>query len=185
MRDDILSDLNARVQKSVAGLITELATVRAGRATPSLLDNIIVDYHGTSIPIGQIASISIPEASLIIIQPWDRTSLRDIERAILTSDIGLNPSNDGNTIRVAIPPLSEERRKELAKLISKRVEERRIALRNIRRDSIEKLRQLEKIKDISQDELKITTNKIDQLMEVYINNVGEIGLNKINEIQEV
>ena len=185
MLDDILNDLNSRAQKAVAGLITELATVRAGRATPALLENIIVDYHGTSTPIGQIASISISEASLIIIQPWDRTSLRDIERAILKSDIGLNPSNNGNTIRVAIPPLSEERRNELAKLISKRVEERRIVLRNIRRDSIEFLRQAEKRKEISQDELKNTTNKIDQLMEGYINNVGEIGRNKVNEIQEV
>jgi ribosome recycling factor len=166
-------------------LARELATLRAGRATTALLDNIIVDYQGTSVPLYQLATMSIPEANLIIIQPWDRTSLRDIERAILTANIGLNPANDGNVIRVVIPPLSEERRKELVKLVSRKVEERRIAIRNIRRDGIEKLREMEKNKEISQDELKNNTKKIDQLTEACIDKVSELGQSKEREMQEI
>jgi len=113
MLDELLAELNSRMQKAVDGLARELATIRAGRATTALLDNIMVDYQGTSVPLYQLATMSIPEANLIIIQPWDRTSLRNIERAILTANVGLNPANDGSLIRVIIPPLSEERRKEL------------------------------------------------------------------------
>jgi ribosome recycling factor len=149
MLDELFAELNSRMQKAVDGLAKEFATIRAGRATPALLDNIVVDYQGTTMPLYQLATLSVPEANLIIIQPWDRTSLRDIERAILTANIGLNPANDGNIIRVIIPPLSEERRKELVKFVSRKVEERRIAIRNIRRDGIEKLREMAKNKDIS------------------------------------
>jgi len=185
MLDELLAELNSRMQKSLDGLARELATIRIGRATPALLDNIVVDYHGTSTPLHQIASLSIPEANLIVIQPWDRSSLRDIEKAILTADIGLNPANDGNLIRVVIPPLSEERRSDLAKLVSKRVEERRIAIRNIRRDGIEKLRELEKNKEISQDEFKSSSKKIDQLTDTFVENVNELGKSKEREIQEI
>ena len=185
MLDEILAELNSRMQKATDGLARELATLRAGRATTALLDNIMVDYQGTSVPLYQLATMSIPEANLIIIQPWDRTSLRDIERAILTANIGLNPANDGNVIRVVIPPLSEERRKELVKLVSRKVEERRIAIRNIRRDGIEKLREMEKDKEISQDELKNNTKKIDQLTEACIDKVSELGQSKEREIQEI
>ena len=168
MLDELFAELNSRMQKATDGLAKELATLRAGRATPALLDHIMVDYQGTTIPLRQLATISIPEANLMIIQPWDRTSLRDIERAILTANIGLNPANDGNLIRVVIPPLSEERRKELVKFVSKKVEERRIAIRNIRRDGIERLREMEKSKEISEDELKNNTKKIDQLTETCV-----------------
>jgi ribosome recycling factor len=185
MLDELFAELNSRMQKAVDGLARELATIRAGRATPALLDNIVVDYQGTSLPLYQLATLSIPEANLIIIQPWDRTSLRDIERAILTANIGLNPANDGNIIRVVIPPLSEERRKELVKFVSKKVEERRIAIRNIRRDGIEKLREMEKNKEISEDELKNNTKKIDQLTEVCVGKVSELGENKEKEIREI
>ena len=185
MLDELFADLNSRMQKAIDGLARELATLRAGRATPSLLDNIMVDYQGTSIPLYQLATISIPEANLIVIQPWDRTSLRDIEKAILTANIGLNPANDGNMIRLVIPPLSEERRKELVKVVSRKVEERRIAIRNIRRDGIEKLREMEKNKEISQDELKSNTKKIDQLTEACVDRVSELGQNKEKEIQEI
>ena len=185
MLDELLAELNLRMQKAVDGLAKELAAIRAGRATPSLLDNIVVDYHGSSVPLYQLATMSIPEANLIIIQPWDRTSLRDIERAILTANIGLNPMNDGNMIRVVIPPLSEERRNELVKLVSKRVEERRIAIRNVRRDGIERLREMEKNKEISQDELKHNTKKIDQLTEAFVGKVNESGQNKEREIREI
>ncbi|MBE0430418.1 MAG: ribosome recycling factor [Dehalococcoidia bacterium] len=182
---ELLTELNSRMQKAVEGLAKELAGIRAGRATPALLDNIIVDYQGTSIPLHQLATMSIPEANLIVIQPWDRTSLRDIERAILTADIGLNPSNDGNIIRVVIPPLSEERRKELVKVVSRKVEERRIAIRNIRRDGIDKLREMERNKEISEDELKHNAKKIDQLTEASVERVDELGNSKEREIQEI
>ena len=185
MLDELLTELNSRMQKAVDGLAGELAAIRAGRATPALLDNIIVDYLGTPIPLNQLATMSIPEANLIVIQPWDRTSLRDIERAILTADTGLNPANDGNIIRVVIPPLSEERRKELVKLVSRKVEERRIAIRNIRRDGIEKLREMEKNKEISEDELKSNARRIDQLTEACVNRVDELGENKEREMQEI
>ena len=185
MLDELLTELNSRMQKATDGLARELATIRAGRATPALLDNIMVDYQGTSAPIYQLATMSIPEANLIIIQPWDRTSLRAIERAILTANIGLNPANDGNVIRVVIPPLSEERRKELVKLVSRKVEERRIAIRNIRRDGIEKLRGMEKNKEISEDELKNNAKKIDQLTEACVDRVSELGRSKEREIQEI
>jgi ribosome recycling factor len=185
MLDELFTELNSRMQKGIDGLARELATIRAGRATPALLDNIMVGYQGASIPLHQLATISIPEANLIIVQPWDRTSLRDIEKAILTANIGLNPANDGNIIRVVIPPLSEERRKELVKLVSRKVEERRIAIRNIRRDGIEKLREWEKNKEISEDELKSNAKKIDQFTEVSIDKVSELGQSKENEIQEI
>jgi ribosome recycling factor len=185
MLDELLADLSLRMQKAVDGLARELATIRAGRATPALLDNIVVDYHGSSVPLYQLATMSVPEANLIIIQPWDRTSLRDIERAILTANIGLNPSNDGNVIRVVIPPLSEERRNELVKLVSKRVEERRVAVRNIRRDGIEKLRDMERNKEISQDELKHNTKTIDQLTEASVDRVNALGESKERRIREI
>jgi len=185
MLDELLTELNSRMQKAIDGLARELAAIRAGRATPALLDNIMVDYHGSPVPLYQLATMSIPEANLIIIQPWDRTSLRDIERAILTANIGLNPMNDGNIIRVVIPPLSEERRNELIKIVSKRVEERRIAIRNIRRDGIEKLRSMEKNKEISEDELKNNTKKIDQLTEACVDRVSELGQSKEREIREI
>jgi ribosome recycling factor len=185
MLDELFAELNSRMQKATDGLSKELATLRAGRATPALLDHIMVDYQGTTIPLHQLATISIPEANLIIIQPWDRTSLRDIERAILTANIGLNPANDGNIIRVVIPPLSEERRKELVKFVSRKVEERRVAVRNIRRDGIEKLREMEKNKEISEDELKNNTRKIDQLTEACVAKVNELGQRKEKEIREI
>jgi ribosome recycling factor len=185
MLDELFAELNSRMQKALDGLARELVTIRAGRATPALLDNIMVDYQGTSIPLYQLATLSIPEANLIIIQPWDRTSLRDIERAILTANIGLNPANDGNIIRVVIPPLSEERRKELVKFVSRIVEERRVAIRNIRRDGIEKLREMAKNKEISEDELKSNIKKIDQLTEVCVSRVSELGQSKEKEILEI
>ena len=185
MLDDLFAELNSRMQKATEGLAKELATLRAGRATPALLDHIMVDYQGTTIPLRQLATISIPEANLIIIQPWDRTSLRNIERAILTANIGLNPANDGNVMRVVIPPLSEERRKELVKFVARQVEERRIAIRNIRRDGIEKLREMEKNKEISEDDLKSSTKKIDQLTEAAVEKVDGLGQRKEEEIREV
>jgi len=185
MVDELFAELNSRMLKATDGLAKELATLRAGRATPALLDHVMVDYQGASIPLHQLATISIPEANLMVIQPWDRTSLRGIERAILTANIGLNPANDGNVLRVIIPPLSEERRKELVKFVSRKVEERRIAIRNIRRDGIEKLREMKENKEISEDELKNNTRKIDQLTDACVGKVNELGQRKEKEIQEI
>jgi ribosome recycling factor len=185
MAADILGELNFRMQKAVDGLATELATVRTSRASPALVENIMVDYHGISTPLRQIATISIPEFNLIIIQPWDRTSLNSIDKAILKADIGLNPVNDGNIIRVLIPPLSEERRIKLAKLVSKKVEERRVAIRNIRRDSIGELRQMERSKQMSKDELENTITQVDKITANFIDKASEIGQSKEKEIKEV
>ena len=184
MVEEILIELNSKMQKAVAGLARELVIIRTGRANPAIVENIMVDYHGALIPIHQIATISAPEANLIVIQPWDRTSLRNIEKAILKADIGLNPLNDSNVIRVVIPPLSEERRIKLAKLVSKRIEERRVVLRNIRRDSIAKLRQMEKSKEISQDKLEDSIKQVDKISESFINKANEIGQKKEKEIRE-
>jgi len=185
MLNELLAELNSRMQKAIDGLAKELATIRAGRATPTLLDGVMVDYQGASLPLYQLATMSIPEANLIIIQPWDRSCLRNIEKAILAANLGFNPTNDGNVIRVIIPPLSEERRKELVKFVSKKVEERRVAIRNIRRDGIEKLREMEKNKEISQDEFKNYLKKIDLLTEAFVAKATELGQGKEREIQEI
>jgi ribosome recycling factor len=185
MVNEVYIELSSEMQKATDGLARELATIRSGRASPALVETILVDYHGAAIPIRQIASISIPEASLIVIQPWDRTSLRNIVKAILSANVGLNPSTDGNVVRIVIPSLTEERRVELARLVSKTVEERRVVLRNIRRDGIGKLRQMEKSKQISQDELTNAINKVDEISDSFIDKVNEIGQNKEREIREL
>jgi ribosome recycling factor len=184
MIDELFAELNSRMQKAVEGLAKELAMVRVGRASPALVDGVMVQYHGVPTPLRQIATISVPEANLIVIQPWDRTVLREIEKAILAANIGLNPTNDGNLIRLIVPPVSEERRKELAKVVSRKVEERRVAIRNVRRDGIEKLRELEKNKEISQDELKMYLKKVDALTETFLEKVNEVGEAKEKEIRE-
>ncbi len=185
MASEALVNLNSDMQKCVDGLSHELAAVRSGRASPALVEGIMVEYHGVSVPLKQIANISIPEPTVIAIQPWDRSSLRSVEKAILKSNLGLNPSNDGNLIRLALPSLSEERRLELAKIVGKRVEERRVALRNIRRDCVSHLKQMEKSKDLSQDELESTLKKVDDVCDIFIQKAGEIGIAKEKEIKEI
>ena len=185
MVNELLVNLNSDMQKCVEGLSHELATVRSGRASPALVEGILVEYHGASLPLKQVANISIPEPTLISIQPWDRSSLRSIEKAILKSNIGLNPSNDGNLIRLALPPLTEERRLQLAKLVGRQVEERKVALRNIRRDCVSKLRHMEKNKDISQNDLESTLRKVDDVSDVFVHRATEVGLAKEREIKEI
>jgi len=185
MVSEVLINLNRDMQKCVDGLSHELATVRSGRASPALVEDILVEYHGASIPLKQLANIAVAEPALIAIQPWDRSALRAVEKAILKSNLGLNPSNDGNLVRLVFPPLSEERRLELAKVVGKRVEERKVALRNIRRDCVSKLRQMEKNKDISENELESTLKKVDEISDVFIGKAGEIGLVKEKEIKEI
>src|SRR5215472_789981 len=154
MVDDLFGDAERRMQKAVEALKQDLATLRTGRASSALIERISVDYYGTPTPINQVASISVPEARLLVIQPWDRKLLTDIEKAIQKSDLGINPSSDGLVIRLAIPPLNEERRRELVKTLHKKLDEHKVAIRNVRRDAHDKMRDREKKKEISEDELK-------------------------------
>lgn len=172
------------MRASVGGLRKELATLRTGRATPALVEHLKVDYAGVPTPLNQIASISVPEARLILIQPWDKSSIRNIEKAILTSDLGLNPSNDGNVIRIAIPPLSEERRQELIRVVRKRVEERKVAIRNLRHDVMNDLRSMEKNKEISQDEHRRALNQLQKITDTFIAEIDQIGRDKEAELRE-
>jgi ribosome recycling factor len=185
MIEQILTDTNSKMQKAVDALTRDLAAIRTGRASPALVEHIRADYHGVLTPLNQIASISIPEAKMILIQPWDRSSIRTIEKAILTSDLGLNPTSDGTFIRIPIPPLTEERRKELIKVVHKRLEEARIELRNFRRDGIERLRQVEKNKEISQDQYTRASDQLQKLIDNFIYRVNSIGQDKEKEIMEV
>ena len=185
MAEEVFTETKYKMEKTVSGLARQLLTIRTGRATPALVENIQAEYHGALIPIQQFASISVSEANLIVIRPWDRGSIRAIEKAILKADIGLNPSNDGSVVRIIIPHLSAERRAELAKLVAKRVEERRIVLRNERRTTVAKLREQEKKKEISQDKLMHHTKRIDDICASFIDQVNKIGLDKEKEIKEL
>ena len=185
MIDEILQDTSSKMDKTIEAFKRELAAIRTGRATPALVDNIKVDYHGVPTPLGHMATISTPEAKLLLIQPWDRSALSAIEKAIQKSDLGLNPSNDGNVIRLTIPQLTEERRKELVKTVHKRAEERRVALRNIRRGALEELRELERNKDISQDEQRHAQERLQQVTDSFIKDVDRLGKDKETELMAV
>ncbi len=185
MIEQILSETNSKMQKAVDALSRDLAAIRTGRASPALVEHIKADYHGVPTPINQMASITVPEAKLILIQPWDRSTIRNIEKAILTSALGLNPTSDGNIIRIPIPPLTEERRKELIRVVHKRLEEAKVALRNARREGIERLRQSEKNKEISQDNYARTSDQLQKLTDNFIEKVDGVGKTKEKEIMEV
>lgn len=173
------------MQASIEVLKRELATLRTGHATPALIDHIKVDYAGVPTPLNQIAGISAPEARLLVVQPWDRGSIRSIEKAILKSDLGLNPTSDGSVIRLNIPPLTEERRQELTRVVRRKVEERRIVIRNLRREVMDELKGLEKNKDISQDEHKRALDQLQKLTNSFIANAEQIGRDKEVELMEV
>ncbi len=185
MVEDILQGIEEKMQTSAGGLEKELATIRTGHATPALIEHIRVEYVGVPTPLNQIAGISAPEARLLVIQPWDKSSIRNIEKAILKSDLGLNPSSDGNVIRISIPQLSEERRQELIRVVRKRIEERKIAVRNLRHEAMNELKNLEKNKEISQDEHKRALNQLQKLTDLFIAGIEEIGRNKEVELTEV
>jgi len=184
MVDQILKDCEDRMKKTIQVLQKDLGKVRAGRASPALLEGIKVDYYGVPTPINQVATISIPESRLIVIQPWDKSLLGEIEKALLKSDLGLTPQNDGKVIRLTIPRRSEERRRELVKLVKKMAEDSKVALRNIRRDTIEELRKLEKEKQISQDELRHYQNEVQKITDRYVEKVDELLKEKEREIME-
>jgi len=185
MVSPILGNIEQKMRASVEGLKKELATIRTGHASPALIEHIKVEYAGVPTPLNQIAGISAPEARLIVIQPWDRSSLPSIEKAILKSDLGLNPASDGNVIRLSLPPLSEERRQELTKVVRKRVEERKIAVRNLRHEAMAELKGLEKNKDISQDEHKRALDQLQKLTDSFIADLEQIAQDKEAELMEV
>jgi ribosome recycling factor len=185
MASQTLLNIEEKMRKTVEGLKKELATIRTGRATPSLIEHIKVEYAGVFTPLNQIAGISVPEARLLVIQPWDKSSIRNIEKAILTSDLGLNPVSDGNVIRINIPPLSEERRQELMKVVRRRAEERKVTVRNLRREAMDELKELEKNKDISQDEHKRALNQLQKLTDSSIADAEQTGQDKEAEIMQV
>ena len=185
MPKQAISNAKDKMAKAITGYSRELASIRAGRANASLLDRISVDYYGAPTPVNQLAGISVPEARLLVIQPYDKTSLGDIEKAILKSDLGLNPTNDGNIIRISIPALTEERRKELVKVVKKAAEEAKVVIRNVRRDGNDDLKKLEKAGDITEDGLRGYSEDIQKLTDENINKIDEMTKEKEKEILEV
>jgi ribosome recycling factor len=182
---ETIADGEDRMGKAIEALRRELATIRTGRANPSLVEHIRVDYYGTLTPLKQLASVTVPEARLLTIQPWDKTSLGAIEKAIQKSDLGLNPNNDGAVIRLAIPQLTEERRKDLVKMVHKKVEEGRVAIRNIRRDAHEMLRDFKKEKEISEDQEFNAQEELQNITHRFIADADKIGEEKERELLEV
>lgn len=182
---EVLNQAESKMKKTVDLLIKDYATLRAGRATPALLDKILVDYYGTPTPINQMATVSAPEPRLLVIQPWDRNMLPQIEKAILKSDLGITPVSDGNVIRLAIPPLTEEKRKDLVKIVHKKAEEGRIAIRNLRREANDQIKAAEKKGDISEDSAKRYLDDIQDLTDKYIKNIDQVAEAKEKEIMEI
>lgn len=185
MIDEILLDSEDRMQKTIEVLRKEFASLRAGRANPAILDKVQVDYYGVPTPINQMANVTAPEARLLLIQPWDKSIIPNIEKAILKSDLGLNPASDGTVIRIAIPQLTQERRKELVKVIKKKAEDAKVGIRNIRRDANDALKSLEKNKEISEDENKKAQDDVQKITDKYIAEVDKILNNKEQEIMEI
>lgn len=184
-KDTVLFDSEDRMEKALLTLDREFGRLRTGRASTSLVDNIKVDYYGTPTPISQLASVAIPDSRTITIQPWDRGAFASVEKAILKSDLGLTPMNDGKVIRISIPPLTEERRKELVKLARKSSEDGKVAVRNVRRDANEHLKKLEKDKILSEDEQKKATEDVQKLTDKYVAKVDEKCQAKEKEIMDL
>ncbi len=183
--EDVLTSAEGKMRRAVEVLKDDLAAIRTGRASPGLVNNIRVDYHGVPVPLNQIASISVPEARMLVIQPWERDILPNIDKAILRSDIGLTPTNDGNVIRLAIPQLTEERRNQLVKMVRKRVEEGKVAVRNVRRDGLEKLRELKDSKELSEDEQKRALGRLQQITDRFTDESDQIAKGKEAELLEL
>ena len=185
MISDIKKDIENRMSKTVSVYKEDLLTIRAGRANPSLLDKITIDYYGQATPLNQAASISAPEARLLVIQPWDANLIPEIEKAILKSDLGLNPSNDGKLIRLAIPQLTEERRQDLTKVVKKNGESAKVAVRNIRREAMDDVKKLEKNKEITEDEQKVYEEDIQNLTDKHIKLIDQATESKEKELMEI
>lgn len=184
MLKDIYKDAESRMKGAVQALEEDLAGIRTGRASPALIERLQVEYYGALTPLIQLASISVPEPRSLLIRPFDASSLKDIERSIMASDLGLTPNNDGKSIRLNIPPLNEERRRELVRVVNHRVEEARVAVRNVRRDSIRDLREFEQEKLISEDDRKRGEEELQKITDRYIEDVNAVGERKETEILE-
>ena len=185
MISDLKKNTESRMSKTIDSLTESLQSIRAGRANTSLLDRIYVDYYGQQSPLNQVASLSAPEARLLAIQPWDATLIPEIEKAIQKSDLGITPSNDGKIIRLVIPQLTEERRKDLTKLVGKYAEEAKVSIRNIRRDAMEVIKKAEKAKEISEDDRKTYEEDIQKLTDKYIKDVDGVAADKEKELMEI
>ena len=183
--EEILKNTKERMTKSVDSLQRDLSSVRTGRASTNLVENLDVEYYGNSTPLNQLSSISVPEARTIVIQPWDKESLQEIEKSILKSDLGLTPNSDGVIIRINVPELTEERRREMVKLVGNLVEEGHVAIRNIRRDSLEKIRTLDKDKEISQDDGRRAQQELQNVTDSFISEMDSIKSQKEKEVMEV
>ena len=182
---NVLEDGDTRNKRAVEALKKEMGTIRTGRANPALVEGVMVDYYGTSTPLNQLASITSPEARLLVVQPWDQQSLQAIEKAILKVGLGLNTNNDGKVLRLAIPALTEERRKELVRLVHKKVEDGRVEVRNIRRGILEQVRAMEKDKEISQDEGKRAQDQLQKMTNAYVAEMDSLAQEKEREVMEV
>lgn len=183
--NDYIKTAEDKMKKTISALESELATIRAGRANPAVLDKITVDYYGVPTAINQMAAISVAEARILVIQPWDVSLLKNIEKAIQTSDIGINPNNDGRVIRIIFPPLTEDRRRDLVKQIAKNAEESKVAVRNIRRDVMEKLKAQKKTSEITEDDFNDCEKEVQDLTEKYCKQVDDIVAKKDKEIMEL
>ncbi len=184
MIKDILADARERMEKTIDALQNDLRAIRTGRASPALVERLMVEYYGVATPLIQLAGVTVPEPRMLMIRPWDRQTLGVIEKSILKSDLGLTPSNDGQVIRLVIPQLTEERRRDLNKQVARRVEEARVSARNIRRDAVEMLRDAEKEKMIDEDDLHKGQEQVQELTDKYIKQIDEIGKAKEAEILE-
>lgn len=182
---EVLQETESRMKKIIEKTKKDFGTIRTGRANPSILERVMVECYGSMMPINQVANISAPEPRMIVVQPWDKTILNDVEKAILKADLGLNPSNDGSIIRLAIPQLTEERRKELVRLLKKDAEEKRISVRNIRRDANDILKKMEKDGALSEDDSKKGLDQVQDITDKYIEEIDQLMSNKEEEIMEV
>ena len=185
MSDEIVLVTEEKMNKALQGLSKELGTVRAGRANPGVLDKITIDYYGVTTPLNQLSNISAPEPRLLVVQPWDKSAMGTIEKAILKSDLGLTPNSDGNIIRIAIPQLTEERRKDLVKMVKKMAEETKVAIRNIRREANEDVKRMEKAGEISQDDSRRLQDEVQEFTNQYVEKVNGVLSVKEAEIMEV
>ena len=181
----ILGETERKMDSSITALKRELSAIRTGRATPALIENVPVDYYDVPTPLNQIASISAPDSRAIMVQPWDKQALQEIEKSLIKSDMGFNPSNDGTIITVPIPPLTQERRQELVRLLKRKLEESKVSIRNVRRDGIDSLRKLERAKSISQDENRRTQEQLQKSTDSHVKIVDELGASKETEIMQV
>ena len=182
---ETLAATDARMTKSVEALQRELASIRTGRASPALVETVIVDYYGVPTALNQLASISVPEARVLLIQPWDKQALKDVERGLLRTDLGLVPNSDGNVIRINIPVLTEERRRELVRLVGRKVEDAHVSVRNVRRDGQEELRRMEREKELSEDETRRAQEQLQRLTDSYIGKMDSLRDDKEVEVMEV